>query len=80
MSFLKWCARAAAVAGLVIVSVLVPVAAWASSGPGSVAVEAARRRYRGTGGLGALCCLVVVGAIVLVVFLVMRNRRSGPRR
>lgn len=81
MSFQQWCARIGAVAAVTIAAVLVPVAAFASSGPGSVAFEAARRRPRGVGGIfGALCCLVVLGIIVVVLLLVMRNRRSGRRR
>lgn len=79
--FQEWWARIAAVAAVTVASVLVPAAAFASSGPGSVAVEAVRRRPRGTGGfLGALCCLVVLGIIVVVLLLLMRNRRSRPPR
>lgn len=81
VSFQQWCARVGAVAAITIASVLVPVAAFASSGPGSIALEVARRRPRGVGGIfGALCCLVVLGIIVIVILLVIRNRRSGPRR
>jgi hypothetical protein len=82
MAFVKqWFVRLAALAGAMLASVLVPTVAWASSGPGSVVVEAARRRPRGFGSvLGALCCLVVIGIIVVVVLLVMRGRRSGGRR
>jgi hypothetical protein len=81
VTFQQWCARIGAVAAVTIASVLVPVAAFASSGPGSVVVEAARRRPRGVGGLfGALCCLVVIAIIVVVLLIVMRNRRSGGRR
>jgi len=79
--FVKWCVRLAALAGVVMASVLVPAVAWASAGPGAVVVEAARRRPRGFGSvLGAFCCLVVIGIIVVVLLLVMRSRRSGPRR
>jgi fumarate reductase subunit C len=57
-------------------SVFVPAVAWASSGPGEVVIEAARRRSRCTSGIFALfCCLVVVGIVVLVLLL-MRNRRG----
>jgi Na+/melibiose symporter-like transporter len=81
VSFQQWCARIGAVAAAVIATVLVPAAAFASSGPGSVAIEAVRRRPRGAFGfLGGLCCLVVLGIIVVVLLLVMRNRRSGPPR
>jgi hypothetical protein len=58
----------------------VPVAAWASSGPGEVAVEAVRRRPRfGFGVFGAICCLIVVAVVVLMLLMVMRGRRSGRR-
>ncbi|RQX00078.1 hypothetical protein, partial [Micromonospora chalcea] len=61
----KWWGRLGAVLGTVVLSVFVPVAAWASSGTGEIVVEAARRRGRGGFGfLGLLCCLVVVGGIV----------------
>ena len=81
MTFLRsWWARLGVVLGTMALTVFVPVAAWASTGPGEVVVEAARRR-RG-GGLGilvALDCLVVVGVVVIAVLLVMRSRRSGRR-
>jgi hypothetical protein len=81
VSFQQWCARLGAVAAATMAFVLVPVAAFASSGPGGIALEAARRRPRGVGGVfGALCCLVVLGIIVVVVLLIMRSRRSGRRR
>lgn len=77
----RWLTRAGAVLGTAALAVFVPVAAWAASETGTLAVEAARRR-RGLGGgiFGALCCLVVVGLIVVGVLLLMRNRRSGPPR
>ncbi|AXO36557.1 MULTISPECIES: hypothetical protein [Micromonospora] len=77
----KWWGRLGAVLGTVVLSVFVPVAAWASSGTGEIVVEAARRRSRGGFGfLGLLCCLVVVGGIVLLVVLLTRNRRNRPPR
>ena len=77
----KWWGRLGAVLGTVVLSVFVPVAAWASSGTGEIVVEAARRRGRGGFGfLGLLCCLVVVGGIVLLVVLLTRNRRNRPPR
>ncbi|WP_328343206.1 hypothetical protein [Micromonospora sp. NBC_00421] len=78
----KWWGRLSAVLGAVVLSVFVPVAAWASTGTGELVVEAARRRSRGGGFgvFGLLCCLVVVGGIVLLVVLLMRNRRSRPPR
>jgi Na+/melibiose symporter-like transporter len=79
-SFAKWWARLAAVVGAVSMSVFIPVAAWASTGPGAVVVEAARgrRRVSGFGLIGTLCCLAVVVIIVFVLLLLMRNRRP-PR-
>ncbi|MEU7715045.1 hypothetical protein ACGF5H_13565 [Micromonospora chalcea] len=77
----KWWGRLGAVLGTVVLSVFVPVAAWASSGTGEIVVEAARRRSRGGFGfLGLLCCLVVVGGIVLLVLMLMRGRRNRPPR
>ncbi|MCZ7435576.1 hypothetical protein O7598_04150 [Micromonospora sp. WMMC241] len=77
----RWWGRLGAVIGTVVLSVFVPVAAWASTGTGEIVVEAARRRSRGGFGvLGLLCCLVVVGGIVLLVLMLMRNRRKGPPR
>jgi hypothetical protein len=76
----KWWSRAtAAVTGLVL-TLVVPVHAWAAStGVADVAVEAARSRRRGGFGLfgilGAVCCLAVVAAIVVGVVLMSRNRK-----
>ncbi|MEV4843027.1 hypothetical protein AB0K20_07385 [Micromonospora matsumotoense] len=79
---ITWWGRLSAVLGAVVLSVFVPVAAWASTGTGELVVEAARRRSRGggVGVFGLLCCLVVVGGIVLLVVLLMRNRRNRPPR
>jgi hypothetical protein len=81
---LKWWSRlAAAVSGLVL-TLVIPVHAWAASNGAAQAVtEAARyRRRRGGFGffglLGGVCCLLVVGAIVLGIVLISRNR--GRRR
>jgi hypothetical protein len=77
---MKWWSRAtAAVMGLVL-TLVVPVHAWAASnGVADLAVEAARSRRRGGFGLfgvlGLVCCLVVVGGIVLAVVLISRNRK-----
>jgi len=77
----KWWSRAsAAVVGLVL-TLVVPVHAWAvSTGTADVAIEAARSRRRSggfglLGVLGLVCCLVVVGGIVLAVVLISRNRK-----
>ncbi|MET0417531.1 MAG: hypothetical protein ABW022_16075 [Actinoplanes sp.] len=74
-----WSRLAAAVTGAVL-TLVVPVHAWAASnGVAELATEAARsRRSRGGFGLiflGGLCCLVVVGAIVLVIILSSRRRK-----
>lgn len=78
----KWWTRASMALTGVVLSLVVPVHAWAASnGVADVAIEAAkvRRRRSGLGffGVGALCCLVVVGAIALSIVLIMkrRNRR-----
>ncbi|SCG34008.1 hypothetical protein [Micromonospora halophytica] len=80
----RWWGRLSAVLGAVVLSVFVPVAAWASTGTGELVVEAARRRSRGgfgfLGFLGLLCCLAVVVVIVLLVLKMMRGRRNGPPR
>ena len=58
-SFGKWWGRLSAVLGAVVLSVFVPVAAWASTGTGELVVEAARRR-RG-GGFGVLGAALLPG-------------------
>jgi hypothetical protein len=78
-SALKWWSRLSAAAVGAVLTLVVPVHAWAASnGVADVAVEAAR--YRRRGGVGffgflSLCCLVVVGGIVLAVVLISRNRK-----
>ena len=80
-SFGKWWGRLTAVLGAVVLSVFVPVAAWASTGTGELVVEAARRRRGGGFGfIGLLCCLVVVAGVVFLLLRMMRNRRGGPPR
>jgi hypothetical protein len=80
---LKWWSRLSAAAFGAVLTLVVPVHAWAASnGVGDVAIEAARyRRRRGGFGIfplfGGLCCLIVVGAIVLAIVLISRNRRRG---
>ncbi|WP_188126807.1 hypothetical protein [Actinoplanes lobatus] len=69
----KW--FTAALAG-VTMALLVPAAAWASSGTGEMMIEAARRGRRGGFGFfGVFCCLFVVGVIAVVVLLISRGRR-----
>jgi hypothetical protein len=78
----KWWSRAAAAVTGVVLTLVVPVHAWAAgNGVADVAVEAAKyRRRRGGFGvfglLGGLCCLLVVAAIVLIVLLITRGRRK----
>ncbi|KOX03988.1 hypothetical protein ACWD6L_03590 [Micromonospora profundi] len=80
-SFGRWWGRLGAVLGTVVLTVFVPVAAWASTGTGEIVVEAARRRSRGGFGfIGLLCCLVVVAIIVFLLLRLMRGRRGGPPR
>jgi len=80
---MKWWSRAAAAVSGIVLTLVVPVHAWAvSTGADQVAIEAARyRRRRGGIGvfgiLGGLCCLVVVAAIVLAVVLISRKRKRG---
>ncbi|MDG4823015.1 hypothetical protein O7635_14265 [Asanoa sp. WMMD1127] len=75
----KWFARVGAVLTTVSLAVFVPAVAWASTSGGYEVIEAARRGRRGGVGFfgvaGLLCCLVVVGGIVLAVVLVSRNRK-----
>ncbi|MEU5727190.1 hypothetical protein [Micromonospora sp. NPDC047738] len=73
----KWLRRLVAVLGAVVLSVFVPVAAWASTGTGERVIEAAASRPRG--GAGLVCCLVVIAVGVLLVLWLMRRRRGRPR-
>jgi hypothetical protein len=78
---LKWWSRATAALTGAMLTLVVPVHAWAASnGVADIAIEAARsRRRRGGLGflplLGGLCCLLVVAGIVLSFILISRNRR-----
>jgi hypothetical protein len=77
----KWWSRVAAAVTGVVLTLVVPVHAWAvSNGTADLAIEAARsRRRRGGIGvfgiLGGLCCLAVVAAIVIAVVLISRKRK-----
>ncbi|MFC6014808.1 hypothetical protein ACFP2T_01155 [Plantactinospora solaniradicis] len=76
----NWWVRLSAVLATAALTVFIPAAAWAATGPGEMVVEAARRRSRGGFGIfGLVCCLIVVGLIVLALLVIMRNRRSGKR-
>ncbi len=73
----KWWARVAAVLTTAVLSVFVPVAAWAAGN--EVVVEAAKKKSKGFGfvGIGGLlCCLVVLGVIGVVVFVIMKKKRK----
>ena len=77
----KWWTRVTAAVAGAMLTLVVPVHAWAASnGMDDVAIEAARRRRRGGLGIfglfGGVCCLLVVGAIVLVVVLILRRRKK----
>jgi hypothetical protein len=80
----KWWTRATAAVSGAILAMVIPAYAWAASnGVDTLAVEAARgRRNRGIGGfifgVGGLCCLVVVGGIVLGAVLMMKRRGKRP--
>jgi ABC-type multidrug transport system permease subunit len=77
-SGVKWWTRVCAAVTGAVLTLVVPVHAWAASnGVAQVSVEAARYRRRGgvLGVFGAVCCLVVVGVIALVVYLIVRRRR-----
>jgi hypothetical protein len=79
----KWWSRMAAAVSGAALALVVPVHAWAvGNGVGDAAIEAAKyRRRRGFGGfgffpiVGGLCCLFVVGAIVLGFVLISRGRQ-----
>jgi hypothetical protein len=77
----KWWSRIAAAVTGTVLTLVVPVHAWAASnGVADVAIEAVRYRRRRSGFgffpiVGGLCCLLVVAAIVLAILLISRNRR-----
>ena len=77
----KWWSRVTAAVTGAVLMLVVPAHAWAASnGVADVAIEAARyRRRRGGFGFfgifGILCCLVVVGGIVVAVVLISRKRK-----
>ena len=79
----KWFSRMSAALIGAMVTLVVPVHAWAASnGVADLAVEAARYR-RSRGGFGlfwlpGLCCLFVVAGVVLAIVLISRNRRRPP--
>jgi succinate dehydrogenase hydrophobic anchor subunit len=78
----KWWSRLAAAVTGAVLTLVVPVHAWAASnGVADLATEAARsRRSRGGIGLfgilGGLCCLFVVAAVVVVILMSRRRKRK----
>jgi hypothetical protein len=78
---MKWWSRLSAAVTGVVLTLVVPVHAWAASnGVADVAIEAAKYRRRRSGFgfvgiLGGLCCLLVVAGIVLAVVLISRKRK-----
>ena len=76
----KWWSRVSAAVTGAVLTLVIPVHAWAASnGVADMAIEATRYRRRGgigvLGILGGLCCLIVVAAIVAAVLLISRNRK-----
>lgn len=76
----KWWTRLSAVVTGMVMAVLIPAHAWAASnGVDALVIEAARARRRGlsaVGLFGLLCCLLVVGGIVLAVLMIMKGRKG----
>jgi hypothetical protein len=78
---LKWWSRATAALTGALLTLVVPVHAWAASnGVGDIAIEAARSRRRRSGfGIlpifGGLCCLLVIAGIILAFVLISRKRK-----
>ncbi|ROP32185.1 hypothetical protein [Couchioplanes caeruleus] len=81
MSSVKWWARLSAAVTGVALTLVVPAHAWAASrGVDGLVIEAVKspRRRGGLGFLpilGGVCCLVVVGGIILALVLISRNRK-----
>jgi hypothetical protein len=79
-SAVKWWSRLSAAVTGAVLTLVIPVHAWAASnGVAEVATEAARSRRRSSFGFipifGGLCCLLVVAGIVLAFVLISRNRK-----
>ena len=78
---LKWWSRATAALTGAMLTLVIPVHAWAAStGAADIAIEAARsRRRRGGFGFlpifGGICCLLVVAGIVLAFVVISRKRK-----
>jgi hypothetical protein len=80
-SAVKWWSRATAVLTGAMLTLVIPVHAWAASnGVADIAIEAARSRRRRSGfGIlpifGGICCLLVVAGIVLAFVMISRKRK-----
>ena len=77
----KWWSRLSAAVTGIVLTIVVPAHAWAASmgvdGLWIMVVKFGRRRS-GFGFfpiLGGLCCLLVVGGIILALVLISRNRK-----
>jgi hypothetical protein len=77
-SAVKWWTRTVAAVTGAVLTLVVPVHAWAATtGADTVAVEAARYRRRGGFGIfGAVCCIGVIVIAVVAYLLISRNRRK----
>jgi len=77
----KWWSRLSAAVTGVVLTLVVPAHAWAASkGVDGLVVEAVKSRRRRSGFgffpiFGGLCCLLVVGGIILALVLISRNRK-----
>ncbi len=77
----KWWSRATAALTGAMLTLVIPVHAWAASnGVADIAIEAARSRRRRSGfGIlpifGGICCLLVVAAIILSFVMISRKRK-----
>lgn len=74
----RWMCRLATVLVATLIGALSSATAWAAPDRPAVAVgeTLAKGKIAGlVGGLGALCCLLVVGAIVLAVVMIGKRRR-----
>ena len=77
----KWWSRATAALTGAMLTLVIPVHAWAASnGVADIAIEAARSRRRRSGFgflpiFGGLCCLLVVAGLILGFVMISRKRK-----
>lgn len=77
----KWWSRATAVLTGAMLTLVIPVHAWAAStGVADIAIEAARSRRRRSGFsflpiFGGICCLLVVVGLVIGFVMISRKRK-----